>query len=150
MVGETLPMRRSSEDSNPEIAQKKSKTTASSSMEEVPKNMENANFAPSENMDTTKNENQPNVGPISYKQALANESFENPSNPDEICSDSEDDFEEAEEDEDITCPNIRISEKEKLRLRSKWNQTLIVKVLGRNVGYSFLLKTSLSYLAPKS
>nr|GMD88870.1 hypothetical protein Iba_chr14cCG11270 [Ipomoea batatas] len=39
-------MRRSSEDSNPENSSKKSKTTASSSMEEVPKNMENANFAP--------------------------------------------------------------------------------------------------------
>lgn len=37
-------------------------------------------------------------------------------------------------------PIIRVTKEEKERLRRPWKRTLIVKVLGRKVGYTFLLQ----------
>ncbi|XP_031097086.1 uncharacterized protein LOC116001342 [Ipomoea triloba] len=37
------------------------------------------------------------------------------------------------------CPIIRVSKEKKERLRRPWRRTLIIKLLGRKVGYSFLM-----------
>ena len=61
-----------------------------------------------------------------------------------------DDEEMCEEEEDEDCPTIRLSKVEKARLRSPWRQTLIVKVLGRTVGYTYLLRRIKALWHPKS
>lgn len=59
-----------------------------------------------------------------------------------------------EEDPDVQidggCPVIRLTKEEKLRLRSKWKQTLIVKVMGISVGYAYLLKRLTALWHPKA
>lgn len=54
----------------------------------------------------------------------------------ECFSDEDSDLEEDDEDEE--CPNIRLSKVEKQRIRRPCWKTLILKVLGRRVGYKFL------------
>ena len=61
-----------------------------------------------------------------------------------------DDEEMYEEEEDEDCPTIRLSKVEKARLRSLWRQTLIVKVLGRTVGFTYLLRRIKALWHPKS
>ncbi|XP_031097172.1 uncharacterized protein LOC116001433 [Ipomoea triloba] len=41
---------------------------------------------------------------------------------------------------DPNCPVITVTKEEKERLRRPWRRTLIIKVLGRKIGYSFLLQ----------
>ena len=38
------------------------------------------------------------------------------------------------------CPVIKLSIKEKKRIRKPWQQTLIIKLMGRSVGYMFLIQ----------
>lgn len=54
------------------------------------------------------------------------------------------------EDDDPTCPNIRLSAKEKEHIREPWRQMLIVKVMGRMVGYVYLLRRLQAMWRPKS
>ncbi|XP_031101937.1 uncharacterized protein LOC116005840 [Ipomoea triloba] len=43
------------------------------------------------------------------------------------------------EDSDPLCPRIRFTAKEKDQIRAPWRQSLIIKVMGRRVGYAYLL-----------
>lgn len=52
-------------------------------------------------------------------------------------SDSESVDEEDEED-DPACPTIRVSKQDKLWIHESWRNTLILKVLGRSIGFGFL------------
>lgn len=51
---------------------------------------------------------------------------------------SDDEFDIEDDNED--CPNISLGPYEKRRLRSKWSNALIVKLLGHTVGYNFLVR----------
>ncbi|XP_075489651.1 uncharacterized protein LOC142528490 [Primulina tabacum] len=51
-----------------------------------------------------------------------------------------DDDDSEEEVEDEGCPKIKVSREEKARLRRPWRKTLIVKVLGRTIGYNYLFR----------
>lgn len=51
-----------------------------------------------------------------------------------------DDEEIALEKEDPLCSYIVLTKAEKIRLRSPWRKTLIIKVMGKSVGYNFLLR----------
>ncbi|XP_031093091.1 uncharacterized protein LOC115997607 [Ipomoea triloba] len=42
-------------------------------------------------------------------------------------------------DDDPTCPTIRLTDQEKERIREPWRKSLIIKVVGRKVGYAYLL-----------
>lgn len=116
-----------------ERSTKKTKTNSASQMGEIPMSRE------SEMTDA-------NSGAPSYKQIVAGESSNiSPSQNDlDLISDDE------EEESDDRCPVIHITKEEKLRLRSKWKQTLIVKVLGRNIGYAYLLKRLTALWHPKA
>ena len=51
------------------------------------------------------------------------------------------DFEEVisdDDEDDSECPTIKLSCDEKVRLRSTWARTLIIKLIGRAVGFKFL------------
>ncbi|XP_038687586.1 uncharacterized protein LOC119986972 [Tripterygium wilfordii] len=63
---------------------------------------------------------------------------------------SDDEEEAMEEEEETDCPVIRVSKKEKRRLRSPWRQTLIIKILGRSIGYNFLLRKINNLWRPKA
>ncbi|XVF65824.1 hypothetical protein PTKIN_Ptkin09bG0281700 [Pterospermum kingtungense] len=52
---------------------------------------------------------------------------------------SDDDEVLVDEDEE-DCPTIGLTKREKERIRRPWRQTLIVKVMGRSVGFNFLLR----------
>lgn len=58
--------------------------------------------------------------------------------------DSDGDYskEESNQDEeyDDECPTIKLSCWDKQRIRQPWRKTLIVKILGRKIGYSYLTK----------
>jgi hypothetical protein len=78
-------------------------------------------------------------GGVSYKDSLIGSSYL----PRVMCEDAapEECISEDEEDEDEEdCPVIKLSAEEKKRIRSPWRQTLIVKVMGRRVGYMYLIK----------
>ncbi|XP_019160484.1 PREDICTED: uncharacterized protein LOC109157058 [Ipomoea nil] len=50
------------------------------------------------------------------------------------------DDENQDEPDDPLCPTIRLTRKEKEIIRAPWRQALIVKVWGKQVGYSFLMR----------
>ncbi|XP_031124347.1 uncharacterized protein LOC116027061 [Ipomoea triloba] len=54
-----------------------------------------------------------------------------------------------DEDDDPTCPTIRYSAKEKEQIQEPWRQSLIVTVMGRRVGYAYLLRRLTSMWRPK-
>ncbi|XVE88261.1 hypothetical protein DITRI_Ditri19aG0055600 [Diplodiscus trichospermus] len=69
-----------------------------------------------------------------------NPEVNNQSQQEEFCAD--------EEEED--CPTIRVAKAKKYRLRQPWRQTLIVKVMGRTIGYNSLLRRIKALWRPKS
>ena len=56
-----------------------------------------------------------------------------------IFEDEEDEGSDEDEDMDQDCPTIRLSKEEKVRIRLPWKKTLIIKLLGRSIGYNLLL-----------
>jgi hypothetical protein len=50
---------------------------------------------------------------------------------------SDDDDDDSDEDD---CPVIKLSMEEKKRIRAPWKQTLIIKLMGRKVGYMFFMQ----------
>ncbi|XP_031127559.1 uncharacterized protein LOC116029652 [Ipomoea triloba] len=54
-----------------------------------------------------------------------------------------------DEDDDPTCPTVRLSVREKEQIREPWRQTLIIKVMGRRVGYAYLLRRLTTMWKPK-
>ena len=66
---------------------------------------------------------------------------------DEI-SDDEEEIIGGEDESD--CPTIHVSKSEKARLRSPWKQTIIVKVLGKRIGYYYLEKRLRAIWRPKA
>lgn len=60
------------------------------------------------------------------------------------------DDEGLQEDEDPNFLIVRLTRKEKTRLRRPWRQTLIVKVWGRSVSYNYLLRRLRTIWHPKA
>lgn len=62
-------------------------------------------------------------------------------------------FDSDSDEEDETggeCHVIRISKEEKILMRRPWSQTLLVKVLGRTVGYTYLFHCIKALWRPKA
>lgn len=59
---------------------------------------------------------------------------------DNICEDDTEDFMIEDIPSDETCKIIRISEKEKARLISSFRRSLIIKLVGKIVGFRILEK----------
>ena len=62
----------------------------------------------------------------------------------------EEDDEATDTEEDPCCPQIKISKEEKVRIRRPWKQTLIIKLLGRSIGYKTLLVKLSNLWRPKA
>ena len=81
-----------------------------------------------------------NKGSNSYIDSLMGNSFvatevdENMHESEYISEDEDDECDEAD------CPIIKLSTEEKKRIRKPWQQTLIIKLMGRRVGYMFLIQ----------
>ncbi|XP_019182142.1 PREDICTED: uncharacterized protein LOC109177287 [Ipomoea nil] len=54
-----------------------------------------------------------------------------------------------EEEEDPLCPTIRLTKEEVEAIRAPWRLSLIVKVMGRKVGYAYLLRRLTAMWKPK-
>ncbi|KAJ4836147.1 hypothetical protein Tsubulata_038857 [Turnera subulata] len=54
-----------------------------------------------------------------------------------------------EEDDDPFCPTIRLTSSDKKRIYRRWKDTLIVKLLGKSVGYRFLHRTLMNQWKPR-
>ncbi|XP_019183349.1 PREDICTED: uncharacterized protein LOC109178208 [Ipomoea nil] len=71
----------------------------------------------------------------------------------EWCDESSDDDDQDdisdEEDEDPLCPTIRLSRAEIEQIRAPWRKAIIVKVMGRSIGYAYLLRRLNSMWKPK-
>ena len=75
---------------------------------------------------------------VSFRDKLLGQDANNDDlDPEEWILDDENGGSEA--DEEQCCPVIRMSREEKLRIRKPWKQSLIVKLLGRPIGYRTLL-----------
>ncbi|XP_019179205.1 PREDICTED: uncharacterized protein LOC109174421 [Ipomoea nil] len=87
---------------------------------------------------------------IFYKAVAANETVGlEPTEKDlELISDDEVDGED--EVDDPIYPKITLTKEEKFHMRIKWRLTLIVKVFGRSVGYTYLLKRLMAMWKPKA
>ena len=57
-----------------------------------------------------------------------------------ISEDKEDEGSYEDEEMDRDCPTIRLSKEEKVRIQLPWKKTLIIKLLGRSIGYNLLLR----------
>ncbi|XP_019184629.1 PREDICTED: uncharacterized protein LOC109179582 [Ipomoea nil] len=53
-----------------------------------------------------------------------------------------------EDDDDPLCPTIRLTRAEVKEIRAPWRKAIIVKVMGRNVGYAYLLRRLTSMWKP--
>lgn len=72
-----------------------------------------------------------------YKDTLRNpRQFDLDGIPEEVESDNEDTTKEF----DPECPRIVITKEEKARIRRPWRRTLIIKLLGKTIGYNLLLR----------
>lgn len=89
-------------------------------------------------------------GALSFKQIVANESASETMSQTELDLISDDEEEDPDDQLDSGCPVIMLTKEEKYRLRSKWKQTLILKVLGRSVAYAYLLKRLTTFWHPKA
>lgn len=87
---------------------------------------------------------------VSYKNILAGlERVADEEKKDlEMTSDDENDDLEIVETAD--CPLIKVSKEEKVRIRKQFKRSLIIKVLGRKVGYTYLLKRLSTIWHPKA
>ncbi|XP_019151931.1 PREDICTED: uncharacterized protein LOC109148649 [Ipomoea nil] len=54
-----------------------------------------------------------------------------------------------EEDDDPLCPTIRLSKAEIRQIRAPWRLAIIVKGMGRSIGYTYLLRRLTSMWKPK-
>lgn len=81
----------------------------------------------------------------SYKESLAGVRFES-QEENEVVSDDDD----IDREEDPECPEVRLTKEEKIRLRKPWKCSLIIKVLGRKVGYTYLCKQLHKLWHPKA
>lgn len=86
----------------------------------------------------------------SYKSILTGMEEENMKEKTEEEQVSDDETEEKDSEEDDDYPIIKLSKKEKVRLRKPWKQSLIIKVMGRKVGYAYLLRRLNIIWHPKS
>ncbi|XP_019173837.1 PREDICTED: uncharacterized protein LOC109169411 [Ipomoea nil] len=55
-----------------------------------------------------------------------------------------------EENDDPLCPTIRLTKEEVEKIRAPWRKSMILKVLGRRVGYAYMLRRLTSMWKPKS
>ena len=62
----------------------------------------------------------------------------------------EDEEEDQDDEWDLDCLTVRLSKKDKQRIWKLWKQTLIVKLLGRSIGYHHLLKMIKELWRPKA
>lgn len=69
--------------------------------------------------------------------------------PDDDSEASDDDELPIPEEEDDLCPTIVLTREEKARLRKPWKQALIIKLLGRSIGYNSLSMRLKQLWAPK-
>jgi len=79
------------------------------------------------------------AGGVTYKDSLIGSSYL-PRDMSEDASFKECISEDEEDEDEEDCPVIKLSVEEKKRIRFPWRQTLIVKVMGRRVGYMYLIK----------
>lgn len=103
------------------------------------------NFTPDE-QENNATSPQPGNGP-SFREALTGRKTVEGKKVEDVVSD-DDAEEEGEGDED--CPNFWLTKEEKIRMRKPWQNTLIIKVLGRTVGYNYLLKRLRAIWKPKA
>ncbi|XP_031131806.1 uncharacterized protein LOC116033187 [Ipomoea triloba] len=79
------------------------------------------------------------VAQMSYKQSLRT-FLQEPRTEPELMDEEVSDDDEINEDDDPACPRIRVTKEEKARLRRPWRRSLIIKLLGKQIGYNFLLR----------
>ncbi|KAG5517693.1 hypothetical protein RHGRI_038169 [Rhododendron griersonianum] len=76
----------------------------------------------------------PNSGSLSFKDTL------NGVGPSELALLSETDcFSDDDEEEDPSCPSIKLTKEDKIRTRQPWKLSLIIKVVGKSFALSFLM-----------
>lgn len=89
-------------------------------------------------------------GTVSYRSMLTRlEDMEKKDKEEEDMA-SDDEHEDKEREGDKDCPVITLTKKEKARLRKQWRQSLIIKVMGKVVGYSYLLRRLNAIWHPKA
>lgn len=76
----------------------------------------------------------------SYKSMLTGreDGLKDSKEEEDMASDDEQQDKEREGDKD--CPVITLTKKEKARQRRPWRQSLIIKIMGKTVGYAYLLR----------
>ncbi|XP_019160457.1 PREDICTED: uncharacterized protein LOC109157027 [Ipomoea nil] len=87
---------------------------------------------------------------LSFRDAVAGKTiaFVNPTLGDQDDGDSSDEDSQREEDDPL-CPIIRLTKEEKAAIREPCGQALIIKVWGKRVGYSFLMRKLCALWRPK-
>ncbi|XP_019161010.1 PREDICTED: uncharacterized protein LOC109157614 [Ipomoea nil] len=85
-----------------------------------------------------------------YAESLAGRSLaSNEPQRDHPAPSSDAPHEEAVEDDDPLCPMIRLTKSEIEAIRAPWRKALIIKVMGRRVGYAYLQHRLTSMWKPK-
>lgn len=87
---------------------------------------------------------------MSYKTILTGNNDRNKTETSEEEMAYDDEKEEEDKESDTDCPVIKLTKEEKARLRKPWRQSLIIKVMGKRVGYAYLLRRLVTIWHPKS
>ena len=91
--------------------------------------------------------------PISFKEKLLGRHSANSQEELDLdlwVSEHEDDQGIEEDNDEPDCPSIRLSKEEKIRLRKPWQNTLIIKLIGRSIGFILLLRKIKEIWKPKA
>lgn len=147
MADRILPGARSDEDQDLlERSTKKSKVTMHVQPPfDVAMDWEEANAHSVEHANGTGNKSM-----LSYKNKLTGEGNDNQSAVEGVETVSDDEEDERSGNDDNFCPRIKLTKEEKRWIRNPWKQTLIIKVMGRRVGYAYLLRRITAMWHPKS
>lgn len=84
---------------------------------------------------------------LNYKETLMGEREASLEKGDDFLFEDDDFY---EEEEDLEFPTIPMTRKDKIELCHRWHQTLIIKVMGRAVGYNYLLRRIRILWKPKA
>ena len=71
---------------------------------------------------------------MSFREKLMGGSSENVMEEDEELLSKEEEDGDYDEEMDADCLTIKLTKEEKIRIRRPWRRTLIIKLLGENIG----------------
>ncbi|KAJ7947238.1 reverse transcriptase [Quillaja saponaria] len=89
------------------------------------------------------------VGANTMEERMECEEDMEKSKDEDMNVESDDDMKDLDQGENDDCPIIFLTKEEKKRIRQPWRESVIIKLLGKKIGYNFLCKKLYQIWKPK-